>query len=403
MSNQSCKGPVLPINEKSKQQVINELEKLHRLAPHVGTRCDGAGSEDAQVAEFGRILECSFNEICVINANTFKFVMANRGIRENLGYSMEELRNQTLPNILAGYTPSTFEKLIEPLRTGKEKRTSFEAEYKRGDGSLCPVEIHLEFSSFESSPAFVAVILDNTKRKELDAEVDRLRVAFLDSISHEIRTPLTSIKGMASSLVQPDVEWDDSTQEDFLTAIDEESDHLLRVFNDIVDMAKITGGALNLNCQPAYLGSIIEHLSVTLNNLTADHELDLRIPDDLPSTLADMIRISQVITYLVENAVFHSPFGSSIVLEVRALEDQLLIVVTDQGNGIPRNQRKSIFDHFYRLEENTQRRRRGSCLELAICRGIVEAHGGQIWVESQLGKGSALSFSLPVVQVADQI
>jgi len=236
-----------------------------------------------------------------------------------------------------------------------------------------------------------------SRTREME-ETDRLRAAFLASISHEIRTPLTSIKGLSSTLVQPDVKWDSETQKEFLITIDHESNRLLRIVEDMLDMSMIEAGAMKLAQDVANIRSIISGTKGLIENLASDHHLEVILPDESPPVFVDEIRIGQVITNLIQNAAAYSPEGTQITLEAQVSADKMIISVTDEGEGIPSEYSEQVFDRFYRLEENTKRRKSGTGLGLAICKGIVEAHGGAIWFESTQGQGTRFIFTLPIAK-----
>lgn len=228
-------------------------------------------------------------------------------------------------------------------------------------------------------------------------ELERLRMAFLASISHEIRTPLASIKGFASTLLQTDVQWDAETQKDFIRHIDEESDRLMRIVNDVLDVSRISCGAMRLEKTMALFDDVLEDVRNKLRILTKNHHLKLQKPAVSPLIMMDGLRIGQVITNLVENAASYSLVGSEITLAAEVREDKLIVSVTDKGSGIAKEYQEKVFDRFFRLEESAKRRKKGSGLGLAICKGIIEGHGGEIWVESKYGKGSKFIFTLPIV------
>lgn len=248
-----------------------------------------------------------------------------------------------------------------------------------------------------------AQLIEDASRAVALEETDRLRTAFLASVSHEMRTPMTSIKGLASTLVQPDVERDSKTQQDFLVTIDQESDRLLRIVSDVLDMSKIEAGAMKLEKSVTNLNRVISQLSSVFDNLAGDHPLEFVFPPELPSMLMDEVRIGQVITNLVENAASYSPEGTSITIEASESNGILETSVKDCGEGILPEHHEKVFNLFYRLEENVKRRLSGSGLGLAICKGIVESHGGKIWIESESGNGSKFIFTIPIVDDLDEI
>ncbi|NQT74046.1 MAG: PAS domain S-box protein [Chloroflexi bacterium] len=246
-------------------------------------------------------------------------------------------------------------------------------------------------------------LLEAMSRAMAAEEADRLRAAFLASVSHEIRTPMTSIKGLASTLAQPDVEWDTETQKDFLLTIDNETDRLLRIVNDVLEMSQIEAGTLSLDRGITRIETIINALTGVLDKLANNHHLEFRLPDNSPELFVDGIRIGQAIAFLVENAAVNSPKGSKIIADAKISGDDLVFSVADESGGIPPEYLDKVFDTFHRIEENTERRRSGSGLGLAICKGIVELHGGQIWVENELGVGSRFCFTLPIAVDTEKV
>ncbi|MBM3132678.1 MAG: histidine kinase, partial [Chloroflexi bacterium] len=179
----------------------------------------------------------------------------------------------------------------------------------------------------------------------------------------------------------------------------QESDRLMRIVSDILDMSKLEAGAMKLDVSWTSLTKIIALHRNRFLRLPEGHTVELVLPPDLPSLIADEVRIGQVITNLVENAAAYSPPGTKITLEAHVSGSNLVVSVTDEGEGIRPEHLQRVFDRFYRLEENVNRRKSGIGLGLAICKGIVESHGGKIWVESEVGKGSRFIFTLPIVTV----
>ncbi|MCP4610620.1 MAG: PAS domain S-box protein, partial [Planctomycetes bacterium] len=251
----------------------------------------------------------------------------------------------------------------------------------------------------------LTILRDITERKKVEEkrarisaleELDQLRTALLASVSHELRTPLTSIKGLASTLVQPDVEWDAETQKDFLKNIVQESDKLNHIVSDLLEMSLLEAGIMKIEKTDTRISAIVKQVDNELRNITQMHSLEINIPPNIPKIHVDEIRIGEVITNLVSNATSYSEEGSKISLEAMQTHSNIVVSVTDEGIGVPPEYQDKVFDRFYRLESGVSRRRGGSGLGLAICKGIVERHGGQISIESKLGEGSKFSFSIPI-------
>jgi signal transduction histidine kinase len=230
-------------------------------------------------------------------------------------------------------------------------------------------------------------------------EADRSKTEFLSTIAHELRTPLAAIKGFCSTLLQDDVEWPPHTQREFLSIIDQESDRLADMVDHLLDFSRLEAGALEIQPVACQLADIIARISDRLHMLAHKHVLIVDIPADLPLVRADPQRIGQVLSNLVENATKYAPAKTSIIIGAQADSSWVTVSVRDQGCGIAPEFQERVFERFFRIR--TQPPRPGAGLGLAICRGIIEAHGGRIWVESTVGQGSTFRFTLPVADHID--
>ena len=228
-------------------------------------------------------------------------------------------------------------------------------------------------------------------------ELDTMRTELLANVSHELRTPLAAIKGFASSLLQKDIQFDEETRQSFIQTIDSESDRLAHMIEGLLLMSKIEAGVYKARKEIYDMTEIVGAIKDRLYNIAIKHHLRIALPATLPQISVDGPRIGEVITNLVENAVKYSPDGSEIAIGFEMQDDQLVTHVQDHGTGIPAEYQPMVFDRFNQLTSKNGQRK-GSGLGLCICRGIVESHGGRIWVESQPGQGTRFNFTLPVVK-----
>lgn len=227
-------------------------------------------------------------------------------------------------------------------------------------------------------------------------EANALKIRFLGMISHELRTPLTSIKGFASTLLATDVHFDGATQQQYIQIIDTEANKLTALVEQLLDVSRLQAGTLPIKRAPHTLDDIIEIAAVQMRTLASEHPLDIQISKRLPPVMADAQRIAQVVVNLVDNAVKYSPAGEPIQLRTRTTNGFVEVKVSDGGAGIPRKDREFIFEAFQQLERKAGARR-GAGLGLAICKGLIEAHGGRIWVQETRRRGTTIAFTLPVV------
>jgi signal transduction histidine kinase/putative methionine-R-sulfoxide reductase with GAF domain len=237
---------------------------------------------------------------------------------------------------------------------------------------------------------------DITRERELDEMKSRL----LSTVSHELRTPLASIKGFATTLLRQDVQWDEDTRREFLSIIDTESDRLSELIGNLLDMSRIEAGELAVEAEPFDLLPLMEETAAGFQIMTRDHRIMLRVPSHLPLVMADARRTRQVLRNLVENAVKYSPDGGPVTIVAEVQLGQVQVSVTDEGIGIEPYQLDRIFERFYQADSASTREVGGSGLGLSICRAIVEAHGGKIWVESRPREGSTFYFTLPLAYLS---
>jgi two-component system, OmpR family, sensor histidine kinase KdpD len=235
-------------------------------------------------------------------------------------------------------------------------------------------------------------------RIEVLQRTDALRAALLSSVSHDLRTPLTSIKAAAGSLLQEDVEWDEEEKRGFARAIEREADRLNRLVGNLLDMTRIEEGALKPEKEEYSLVALMYDVLGRLKPLMEGRVVHTQLPpDDLLLVDLDYLEIDQVLTNLLENAVRYTPAGSPIEMSAQREGEQVKISVADRGPGIPASDLERVFDKFYRVQKGQHPvgYPMGTGLGLAVCKGLVEAHGGRIWAELREGGGLIVFVTLP--------
>jgi signal transduction histidine kinase len=237
------------------------------------------------------------------------------------------------------------------------------------------------------------ILRDVTRERDADA----MKTQLLSTVSHELRTPLASIKGFATTLLRQDVKWDEATQHDFLHIIEEESDRLTEIIDNLLDMSQIEAGALRIAKESLQLRALIREMVDETRMRTESHYFITDLPAELPRVNADPRRVRQVLRNLLENAIKYTKGGQiSVTCEVE--NDQVTVSVADQGDGVPSALLEKIFERFFQVDGASTRRVGGSGLGLAISRGIIEAHHGKIWAENAKPHGSIFRFTLPLLK-----
>ncbi len=229
---------------------------------------------------------------------------------------------------------------------------------------------------------------------EAQRELARMQDEFIATISHELRTPLGFIKGYVTTLLREDATWDGSTRAEFLHIIDEEAERLRELIDNLLDSSRLETGALRMTLEPAHITGTIRDAAARVLSVAPEMPLTLEVPDTLPTLLIDAARIAQVLDNLLGNAHKYAP-GSPVTVRAIDQGDSVRVEVRDSGPGIPAEHQPQLFQRFYRVQTGN-RTVRGTGLGLYICRKIVEAHGGEIGIESQAGQGTSFYFVLPV-------
>lgn len=241
----------------------------------------------------------------------------------------------------------------------------------------------------------VIVLHDITELRKLE----RVRRDFVANVSHEFRTPLTAIQGFAETLLAGATE-DSENRDRFLGIIVEHSRRLARLTEDLLTLSKMDSDRLELEVRPVSVSQLIEGCLETAQHRAADREITIatKRTEGLPEVAGDRRRLAEVLQNLLDNAIQYSMSRGKITVGAEARGTEVVITVSDTGIGIPKADQLRIFERFYRVDAARSREAGGTGLGLSIAKHLVEAHGGRIWVDSELGQGSQFHFSVPVFQ-----
>ncbi len=234
----------------------------------------------------------------------------------------------------------------------------------------------------------------------LERQQEEQRSTFISVISHELQTPIAIIKGYASTLARADATFDKETLKNRLRAVEEEADRLNKLVGNLLYASRIQAGGLQMELMPLDLSNLIQKLTRRLQVKSPGVTVKVDLPSNLPTVTADRDRIEEVLENLLDNAVKYSPDKPVVTVACHATGDEVIVSVSDAGMGISLREQEQIFDRFYRVGNTGSTSLQGAGLGLYICRAIVEAHGGRIWVESALHQGSTFLFSLPRLEKA---
>ena len=256
---------------------------------------------------------------------------------------------------------------------------------------------HIELASFTS--VIIAYIFEKRALEKSIAELEvaqrqmRLQDDFVSTISHELRTPLGFIKGYSTTLLREDTDWDEETRHEFLTIIDEETDHLTELIENVLESARLESKTLEMTFQPLRLDALIRDVVIRVSSRYKN--LDIFLREKCEKVIqGDSTRLAQVFENLFSNAVKYAP-NAKITISVEEIDaSNIQIIFSDEGTGIPKEHLPFIFDRFYRIPD--QPNKAGTGLGLFICKRIIEAHRGKIWAESENKKGTSFIVHLPV-------
>ncbi len=357
------------------------------------------------------LMQSSFDEIYMFDAESLTFVEVSMGARQNLGYSMQELRSMTPLDLKPAFDMAAFETMLAPLRDGTKDLIVFETFHRRKDNTDYPVEVRLQLLR-EDSPVFLAIILDRTELQKYQqdlieaqhkaAEASAAKSRFLANISHEIRTPLNGVIGMATLLESEALS---ENARHYVGVIQQSGKHVLGLLNTILDFSRMEAGYLKLHEIPLDPALLFRN-AVDVMSFKAS-EKSIRIEHQMASMpariLGDSGRITQIVMNLLDNAI---KFATGSIIELRAgsLDDShIYCEIRNNGEHMSDAKRSSVFSAFYQGQSGAEFR--GSGLGLSICKELVHLMGGAIGVRNESMKGApavCFWFRLPAPPVLDE-
>lgn len=320
----------------------------------------------------------------------------NRALEEMTGWTAEEALGRPCSDVLA-LRDRQGKDICEsdcPLsQTESEERLYVEGDIERTDGS--GVTVGITYSPLYDEEGDLVSVIANVRDITRFREAEEMKSTFVSVISHELKSPVSIIKGYADTLRREDAQWDADTMRQGLAVIAEESDRLNRLIDNLLDASRLQASAFKLQLSYVQVDRLAAKVVEEFRTQSDEHMFTLDFSSDLPPVRGDVERMRQVLINLLSNAIKYSPRGGLIRTGGWADDDWVYVYVADEGIGIPASEQERIFERFYRAESPLTRRTEGAGLGLYLCKEVVEAHGGKIWVQSEPGKGAKFIFRLP--------
>lgn len=317
-------------------------------------------------------------------------LMCDVDINEAIGKKYDEVFNHTLKAVVD-------ELIEETISHGFAMEKQVELVLRGGTEVTLGLSTSLLRDRDFSIKGVVLVCRDMTASRELERlrRIDRMKSEFISNVSHELRTPLTSIKAYTEALLDMTT---DEMQKNFLKVVDEESNRLLSLIEALLNVARIEAGRIVLNFSRTDPRNVVTEILGMSKLQSSKHKIITSFSDNLPVCLMDKERMKDVMVNLISNAIKYSPNGGEVRITVTTEEKNLKFEVSDQGIGIAPEHINKIFERFYRVDSSLTAQVSGTGLGLHIAKSLVEAHGGTITVESEVGKGSTFTVLLPMKQ-----
>ncbi len=388
--------------EGADEFTVNDEELLVLFAAQAAMAIQDANLHQRVEEERARLqalVDTSPMGVIVAEAGTGKVILANREAERILGRPARPRISSEVGELVTVYRRpdgTVYQPQDLPLErclAHGERVQVEEVHFEHPDGRIVPTLVNAApiYSPEGKITAAVVVMQDITPLQDLE----RLRSEFLGMVSHELKTPLTAIKGSAATALGSQRPLSDVETRELFEIIDEQSDRLRDLVDNLLDITRIEAGALSVTTEAVDLRAIVDGVVATFQRSGVRQEVQVEAPEVVPKVQADGRRIGQVLSNLLNNAAKFSPPDRLITVRIQPRADHAVVQVQDEGHGISEDKLPHLFKKFSRVHDG--RGLSGTGLGLAICKGIVEAHGGRIWAESPgVGQGAVFTFTMPL-------
>lgn len=370
---------------------------------------------EEELKHWANIFHESLNEIFIFDANTLKFINANKGAIQNIGYNLEELLKLTPVDIKPNFTETKFRDHIKPLLNGTELKLTFNTVHRRKDGSTYPTEIHLQKSRIADQDILVAIILDITERvnytekleetvKErthqlqealhVEKELNELKTKFLSLVSHEFKTPLTGILSSSTLIGKYTKTEQQEKRVKHVNTIKNKVKYLNNIINDFLSIERLDSGKINYKFSKFSLSKVINEVIYDANMLLKEGQ-KIVYPDNIDDIVIEFDEkiLELILTNLISNAIKYAPEHTFIQVNATVENDKLSIAIIDTGIGIPKKEQKYIFNRYFRAENAVTSQ--GTGIGLNIVKSHLENLKGQITFISEENKGTTFTITIP--------
>lgn len=371
---------------------------------------------EEELKHWANIFQESLNEIFIFDAKTLKFLNVNAGAQNNIGYSLEELKNMTPVNIKPEFTEEKFRKYIVPLLDGKTEKITFNTIHERKNGTKYPVEVHLQRSHSGNGETLVAIILDITERENYtqkleqtvekrteqlkealnkEIELNELKTKFLSLVSHEFKTPLSGVL-TSSTLIGKYTKSDQQEKRDkHIKTIQNKVKFLNNIINDFLSIERLENGKVNYKYSKFSLSKILNEVIYDANMLLKSGQT-INYPEDIDNIVLDFDEkiLELIFNNLINNAIKYSPENTKIEVNAHLGKEVLQINIIDSGIGIPVQEQKFLFNRYFRAENALLTQ--GTGIGLNIVKSHLENLGGTITFISKENVGSTFTVTIPI-------